>query len=167
MPVVRLTNEQKKAIRDGMTPEQASHLICDACDDTFYFGVLGDIQGWIRDVLCVETFFGAMCDGGITTWFDWCHARLAPFVPDALRAVGLPEFAVCAERALAVHIDAPYPSIVVDWDPILERIRDSQLDEDFEPKYDPIETEFFGLYHAEPARFRTALHAYILKHFDD
>ena len=167
MAIVRLTEQHKAAIRDRLTAEQACHLIYEVCDDTFYFGTADDITGWIRDVLCVETFFGAMCDGGVTTWFDWCHARLAPFAPSALRAVGLPDFADHADRALAVHVQPPYPNTVAEWDPTLERIRDSQLDEDFSAEYDAIETDFFALYHANPSHFRTTLHAYVLKHLDD
>jgi hypothetical protein len=167
MAIVRLTEQQKAAIRDRLTAEQASHLIYDACDDTFYFGSVDDIAGWIRDVLCVETFFGAMCDGGVTTWFDWCHARLAPFVPRALRAVGLPDVAVHADRAMAIHVQQPYPATVAEWDPVLERIRKSQIDEDFSAEYDAIEMDFFALYHTDRSDFRTKLHAYILKHLDD
>lgn len=167
MAIVRLAGQHKAAIRDKLTAEKACHLICEVCDDTFYFGSVEDISGWIRDVLCVETFFGAMCDGGVTTWFDWCHARLAPFVPIALRAVGLPVFACCADRALIVHIQLPYPTTVAEWDPVLGRIRDSQLDEDFSVEYDAIERDFFALYNADPTHFRTTLHAYVLKHLDD
>ncbi len=167
MAIVRLTDQQKAAIRDKLTAEQACHLICEVCDDTFYFGSVQDITGWIRDVLCVETFFGAMCDGGVRTWFDWCHARLAPFVPIALRAVGLPEFEIHADRALALHVQPPYPITVADWDPILERIRDAQLEEDFSAEYDVIEADFFALYLSNRSHFRNALYSYILKHLAD
>jgi hypothetical protein len=167
MTIVRLTAEQRAAIRDRLTAEEACHLICDICDDTFYFGSADDITGWIRDVLSVETFFGAMCDGGIKTWFDWCHARLAPFVPGALRSVALSDFAAHADRALAVHVQPPYPGTVAEWEPILERIRDSQLEEDFSEEYDVIEDDFFALYHSDRSRFRNALHAYVLEHIDD
>lgn len=167
MATVHLTEPQKAAIRDRLTPEQACHLICDVCEDSFDSGSVEDITGWIRDVLCVETFFGAMCDGGVMTWFDWCHASLAPFVPEALRAVGLPGFADHADRALTVHFPPPYPATVARWDPILENIRESQLSGDFSAAYDAIETDFFALYHADPSHFRTTLHAYVLKHLDD
>lgn len=167
MAIVRLTEQHKAAIRDKLSAEQACHLIYEVCDDTFYFGSVEDITGWIRDVLCVETFFGAMCDGGVTTWFDWCHARLAPFVPGALRTVGLLEFAGHADRALAVHVQPPYPATVAEWDPVLENIRDSQLDDDFSAQYDAIETDFFALYHSDRSHFRKVLHAYVLTRLDD
>jgi hypothetical protein len=167
MAIVHLTEQHKAAIRDRLTAEQACHLIYEVCDDTFYFGSVEDIRGWIRDVLCVETFFGAMCDGGVATWFDWCHARLATFVPGALEKVGLPDFAVHADRALAIHVRPPYPDSVVEWDPILERIRASQLEEDYSGDYDAVENDFFALYHSDGDRFRSTLHAYVLKHLDD
>lgn len=167
MAIVTLTEEQKASIRSELSAEQASHLIYKACDDTFYFGSPDDIRGWIKDVLCVETFFGAMCDGGITSWFDWDHGRLAHCVPSALKAVGLADFASIAERALNTHLPPPYPDTVNSWDPLLEKIRDAQLDEDFESVYAPIEADFFALYHSNPERFRNSLHAYILEHLDD
>jgi hypothetical protein len=167
MLIPKLTDQQKKAIRTNLSPEQASHLIYDLCDDTFYFGSADDITGWMRDVLSVETFFGAMCDGGITTWFDWDHARLAHFVPEALRMAGLPQFADCADRALAIHVAKPYPTTIKEWDPVLERIRDAQLDEDFEGRYNAIEKDFFALYHASPGHFRSQLHSYILSNLDN
>lgn len=81
MPRVVLTEAQKQAIRQARSPEAACHLVYHATDDAFYSGDPDDITGWIRDVLCVETFFGAMCDGGVVTWFDWDHGRLAHLVP--------------------------------------------------------------------------------------
>jgi len=163
-----LTETQKQAIRQARSPEAACHVVYHATDDAFYLGEPDDISGWIRDVLCVETFFGAMCDGGVDTWFDWDHGRLAHLVPDALRAVGLPEFASCADKALAIHFAPPYPSTVHGWDEAIEQIRDAQLEDDFdEAAYDEIEKEFFALYHADSTHFRTKLYSYILAHLDD
>ncbi len=169
MPVIVLTDTQTQAIRQARSPEAACHLVCDATDDAFYSGNADDITGWIRDVLCVETFFGAMCDGGVDTWFDWDHGRLAHLVPDALRAVGLPEFAPSAEEALAVHFPPPYPATIQEWGEVIEQIRDAQLENDFDKSsvYDPIEEEFFALYHADSKHFRNRLHGYILEHLED
>ncbi len=167
MPRLVLTEAQKQAIRQARSPEAACHLVYHATDDAFYFGDPDDITGWIRDVLCVETFFGAMCDGGVVTWFDWDHGRLAHLVPDALRAVGLPEFASGADKALAVHFPPPYPATIQEWSEAIEHIRDAQLEDGFdESVYDSIEQEFFALYHADKTRFRTQLHRYVLDHFE-
>lgn len=163
-----LTSAQRQAIRQAPSPEAACHWVCDATDDAFYFGNADDITGWIRDVLCVETFFGAMCDGGVVTWFDWDHGRLAHLVPEALRAVGLPEFAACADKALAVHFPPPYPATILEWAETIEKIRDAQLEDEFDGSaYDDIEKEFFALYHADSKRFRTVLHRYVLEHLED
>lgn len=163
-----LTTAQKQAIRQAPSPEAACHLVYHATDDAFYFGDADDITGWIRDVLCVETFWGAMCDGGVVTWFDWDHGRLAHRVPEALRAVGLSEFAPCAEKALAVHSAPPYPDTLKEWDEIIERIRDAQLEDDFDTSvYDEIEKEFFALHHEDSTRFRTQLYRYVLSHLED
>lgn len=168
MSILTLTETQKQAIRQARSVEAACHIVCEATDDAFYFGRADDIAGWIRDVLCVETFFGAMCDGGITTWFDWDHGRLAHLVPDALRAVGLPEFASCADKALAVHTKPPFPTTIQGWDSIIERIRDTQLEDEFDNEvYEPIEKEFFALYHADPTCFRTKLHDYVLARLNE
>jgi hypothetical protein len=167
MPRLVLTESQKQAIRQAQSPEAACHLVCDATDDAFYFGNPDDITGWIRDVLCVETFFGSMCDGGVVTWFDWDHGRLAHLVPEALRAVGLPEFAYFADKALAVHFPPPYPATIQGWDEAIEKIRDAQLEDDFdESVYDAVEKEFFALYHADNTFFRSKLHGYVLAQFD-
>jgi len=163
-----LTPAQKQAIRQTSSAEAACHWVCDATDDAFYSGNADDITGWIRDVLCVETYFGAMCDGGVDTWFDWDHGRPAHLVPEALRAVGLPEFASCAEKALAIHCAPPYPSTILEWSEIIEKIRDAQLEDDFDDSaYDDIEEEFFALYHADSKRFRTVLQRYVLEHLED
>ena len=168
MPNLVLTEPQKHAIRQAKSAEAACHIVYHATDDAFYFGNPDDITGWIRDVLCVETFFGAMCDGGVDTWFDWDHGRLAHLVPDALRAIELPEYAPCAERALAIHASPPYPATVHAWDEVIEQIRDAQLEDDFdESTYEAIEKEFFALYHADSTYFRTKLHDYVLAYLDD
>jgi|GEM_PF-2487766 len=165
MPRLVLTETQKQAIRQARSPEAACHVVYDATDDAFYSGDPDDITGWMRDVLCVETFFGAMCDGGVVTWFDWDHGRVAHLVPDALRAVGLPEFASGADKALAVHFPPPYPATIQGWSEAIEQIRDAQLEDDFdESVYDAIEQEFFALYHADSSYFRTKLHGYVLAH---
>jgi hypothetical protein len=168
MPRLVLAEAQKQTIRQARSPEAASHVVYDATDDAFYSGDPADITGWIRDVLCVETFFGAMCDGGVVTWFDWDHGRLAHLVPDALRAVGLPEFASCADKALDVHFPPPYPGTIQAWAEAIEQIRDAQLEDDFDKSvYDAVEEEFFALYHADNTYFRNKLHRYVLEHLED
>ena len=168
MPRLVLTEAQKQAIRQAPTPEAACHIVCDAADDAFFSGDPDQITGWIRDVLCVETYFGAMCDGGLVTWFDWDHGRLAHMVPDALRAAGLPEFAPSAEKALAVHFPPPYPDTIQAWGEAIEKIRDAQLEDEFDKSvYEAFEDEFFALYHADPKHFRNRLGAYVLEHLDD
>lgn len=169
MPRLVLTEAQKQAIRQAQSPEAACHMVCDVADEAFFSGNPDDLTGWIRDVLCVETFFGAMCDGGVDTWFDWDHGRLAHLVPDTLRAVGLPEFAACADKDLAVHFPPPYPATIQGWGEAIEKIRDAQLEDDFHKSsvYDPIEEEFFALYHADSKHFRNKLHGYVLEHLED
>lgn len=168
MPRLVLTEAQKQAVRQARSPEAACHLVYDATDDVFYSGNPDDITGWIRDVLCVETFFGAMCDGGVVTWFDWDQGRLAHLVPDALRAVGLPAFAPGPEKALAVHFPHPYPATIQGWDELIERIRDAQREDDFDKSvYDAVEEAFFALYHADKTYFRNKLHGYVLEHLED
>jgi len=168
MPRLVLSEAQKYAIRYARSPEFACHLVYHATDDAFNSRYPDDITGWIRDVLCVETFFGAMCDGGVVTWFDWDHGRLAHLVPEALRAVGLPEFASGADKALAVHFPPPYPDTIQAWGEAIEQIRDAQLEDDFDESiYNAIEQEFFALYHADSTFFRTKLHGYVLERLED
>lgn len=142
-------------------------MVCDVADEAFFSGNPDEITGWIRDVLCVETFFGAMCDGGVDTWFDWDHGRLAHLVPDALRAVGLPEFAACADKALAVHFPPPYPATIQEWAEAIEKIRAAQRKNVFKSVYDAIEEEFFALYFTDKTYFRNKLHRYVLEHLED
>lgn len=50
---------------------------------------------------------------------------------------------------------------------MIEKIRDTQLLDDFDDAvYDPIEKEFFALYHANPTHFRTKLHEFVLAHLN-
>ncbi len=55
-----------------------------------------------------------------------------------------------------------------DADDITGRIRDAQLEDDFDALvYDKVEKEFFALHHEDSTRFRTQLHRYILSHLED
>jgi hypothetical protein len=46
------------------------HRVCNEADELFYSDNREELSQAHRTVLCVETFFAAMCDGGFAAWFD-------------------------------------------------------------------------------------------------
>lgn len=140
------------------------HRICNEADELFYSEDREQLSEAHRTVLCVETFFAAMCDGGFAAWFDGDHGQLACCCSKSLRRIGLDAYAEIAEAALAIHHEGEVPAKFADWDPHLARIRGQHEEEDHSEKYIPLDTAFFALCQENPREFRDALYQYILDH---
>ena len=143
------------------------HLICNQADDAFYSEDPDALAGARRTVLCAETFYSSICDGGLAAWFDMDHGQLAHCGPKSLRKIGLPEYAELAERALRLHHDAELPETVLAWTPHLTRVRQQHGEEDHSERYEPLEAEFFALCHDHPGAFRRHLYDFIVRHEDE
>lgn len=140
------------------------HLVCNEADALFYSEDPDGLSTAHCTVLTVETFFGAVCDGGMAAWFDHDHGQLAHRCPDALRRVGLDEYAALAEETLRFHHQEALPATVAEWGQHLHRIRCRHCEEDPAEIYAGFDTLFFALLQANPSEFRDRLFDYIVEH---
>ncbi len=143
------------------------HLVCNEADCLFYSDEPDGLAEPHCTVLCVETFFSAVCDGGMAAWFDQDHGQLAHRCPDALRRVGMPAYATLAEAALRCHCQDALPETVSAWDQQLARIRGQHGEEDCSEIYMPLDEQFFDLFQRHPGEFRERLFDYIIRHEAD
>ena len=143
------------------------HLVCNEADAMFYSDDPDGLSTPHCTVLSVETFFGAVCDGGMAAWFDLDHGQLAHRGPEALRRVGLDEYAKLAEETLRFHHQEALPATVAEWGPHLHRIRAQHDEEDHAEIYAPFEAQFFALLQRNPSEFRERLFDYIVEHEAD
>jgi hypothetical protein len=140
------------------------HLVCNEADAMFYSDDPDGLSTPHCTVLTVETFFGAVCDGGMAAWFDLDHGQLAHRCPEALRRVGLEEYARLAEETLRFHHQEALPATVAEWGQHLHRIRCRHCEEDPAEIYEPFDTAFFALLQRNPSEFRDRLFEYIVEH---
>ena len=139
------------------------HLVCNEADSIFYSDEPDEMSEAHCTVLCVETFFSAVCDGGMAAWFDQDHGQLAHRCPDALRRVGLPAYAELAEETLKFHHREALPATCSAWGEHLERIRTRHCEEDCAELYEPFDEQFFLLFQGKPKEFRERVYDYIVK----
>jgi len=112
-------------------------------------------------VLCVETFFGETCNGGLWQYLWNESGILAQYASAALRRVGLDKFGTIADQTLARCVvtteeDEDHP------DRIITRYElPGEITSDDEPFAD-LEEKFFALYFSDKSEFRRKMLAYIL-----
>ncbi|MCU1329637.1 MAG: hypothetical protein JWN34_5007 [Bryobacterales bacterium] len=143
------------------------HLVCNEADALFYSDEPEALSTQHCTVLTVETFFAAICDGGMAAWFDLDHGQLAHRCPEALRRVGLDEYAALAEETLRFHCKEALPTTVADWGQHLHRIRCRHCEEDPADVYASFDTAFFASLQRNPSEFRARLYDYIVEHESD
>ena len=159
-----MKKEQLERARKSPDKGVLVHLVCNEADALFYSDEPDGLSEPQCTVLCVETFFSAVCDGGMAAWFDQDHGQLAHRCPDALRRLGLPEYAILAEKALRCHYQDALPETASAWGQQLERIRSQHCDEDCSEMYLPLDEQFFDLFQRNPREFRDRLFDYIIEH---
>lgn len=155
-----MTATEFARLRSSTNKEAACHWVCDRADDILDSSNPDSISEQLLTVVCVETFFGEVCNGGFVQWLDNNHGRIAHCCPGALRRVGLPQYAELAAQALRIHHPEPMPESIAAWEPALECIRDVHNSQD----YSSLETAFFEFYHANCEEFRNRLFDYIVTH---
>lgn len=114
-------------------------------------------------VMCVETFFGEVCNGGLDQYLCNESGRNASFGPEALRSVSLPRYAKILEEALARCTNAPEQNefgITEDFfEPPESTGNDAPLSD--------LDDRFFKLYFENETAFRDKLFKYILRNEAD
>jgi hypothetical protein len=121
-------------------------------------------------VYCVEVFFGLTCNGGFESLFNGAYRWTVPHAVEALRRVGLDQYASTLEAAIAHLFPEGVPSDKDVYDDAVESIYDafeeSELADRFEDPFEVHEGPFWARYSADEAEFRQKLHAYIVTNRD-
>jgi hypothetical protein len=141
--------------------EAACHAVFDQAHDKWTeHGRASLTEGEIT-VLCVETFFGETCNGGLFQYLWNESGMLAQYASAALRRVGLEKYAAIADQTLARCVvtteeDEDHPDKI-----ITRHELPGEVNDDDEPFAD-LEGMFFALYFADKQEFRRKMLAYIL-----
>lgn len=162
-----MTRSQFARARQAKDPGVLVHLVCNEADHHFYSNNPDVLCGPACMVLCVETFFSAMCEGGFVNWFDHDYCQLGHRCSEALREVGLPGYAALVEEAVRVHHQDELPTTVATWGEHLDRIRLQHGEEDCAHLYTELDTHFFAMFQEQPNEFRERLGEFIVRHQDD
>ena len=116
-------------------------------------------------VLCVEWFFGEVCNGGIDQYLFNQSGRMASEGPGALERVQLHEYANILRSALSRCDNHPdnsendFGEREDYYSPDPELLGVHALDD--------LDRAFFTLYHSNQREFRDRLYEYILAHEED
>lgn len=145
-------------LRVSADKEAACHAVFDEAHAKWMLEGREAINDSQLTVLCVETYFGEVCNGGLeqNLWNE--SGRIASLGPDALRRVGLPLYAEILTEALARCKNVPQG----DRFGIMEDYFEPPESEDDDGPLRDLELRFFELYHANEAEFRGKLFQFIL-----
>src|SRR5262245_27439751 len=94
-------------LRDCEDMERVCHAVFNEAHDKWSEEGRESINTSQLTVLCVETFFGEVCNGGLPQFLSNESGRNASFAPNALRRVGLAAYAVILEEALKRCMNSP------------------------------------------------------------
>jgi hypothetical protein len=162
-----MTVAEFSRIKAATNKEAACHCIFDKASDIWQLEDPDTLTEGQITVICVETFFGEVCNGGIVQYLDNIAGEWAFRGVDSLQRVGLPAYADILKRALHLHHPAPIPTDRKTWLLELEALRDTHLSDSFEDDYDSYDREFFALYHRNRTEFRDRLFSYIVQNEDE
>ena len=162
-----MTAAEFSEIKTATDKELACHRIFDEASDIWQLGDPDSLTEGQITVICVGTFFGEVCNGGIVQYLDNMAGEWAFRGVDSLRRVGLSSYADVLKRALQLHHPSPIPTDRKTWLPELETLRDIHLSDSFDGDYDAYDKEFFALYHRDQTEFRDKLFSYIVQHDDE
>jgi hypothetical protein len=136
--------------------ERVCHRVCDEAHSILDDRGAGALTTGQLTAICVETFFGEVCNGGIDQYLDNPSGQTAEFGPDSLRRVGLPHYADILEMALSRC--ERLEDMIDDWDGQPYRwIGWNRAD-----SLEDLDKRFFALYFADRLEFRRKLHCYIV-----
>jgi hypothetical protein len=140
--------------------EVACHAVFDEIHTKWTFEGRDALNEAQLTVLCVETFFGEVCNGGFEQYLFNEAGRNASLGPAALRRVGLPDYAELLEQVLARCVNKPEKN---DFGISEDFFESPEFDEDKENEpLEDLEERFFEIYSANKAEFREKLFDYIV-----
>jgi hypothetical protein len=140
--------------------EAACHPVFDEATKRLAVAGRGALTEGQITVVCVETFFGEVCNGGLQQYLI-NQSPTASACANALRRVGLAAYAEIIEQTLQICTNRPalneFGELEDDfWLP------DFETDDDFPLK--ELDTRFFEFYFAEEDEFRRHLFQYVIDH---
>lgn len=149
-------------LRNSANKERACHAVFNEAH-TKWSSEGGDtINESQRTVMCVETYFGEVCNGGLDQYLFNESGRIASYGPEALRRVGLPQYAAILEEALSRSKNSPQMNEFGIMEDFFEpSVAD---DDDEDGSLDDLNDRFFELYFANKTEFRDKLFQFILDH---
>ncbi|HUG71451.1 MAG TPA: DUF4375 domain-containing protein [Pirellulaceae bacterium] len=150
-------------IRECPNKEAACHAVFDEAHTKWTFEGRNAINESQLTVMCVETYFGEVCNGGIDQYLFNESGRNASFGPEALRRVGLSKYAVILEEALTRCTNTPEEN---DFGVMEDFFEPPESDEDDGPLGD-LNERFFALYFENKTEFRDKLLRYIVDNEPD
>lgn len=150
-------------IRNATNKEAACHAVFDEAHNKWTYEGRGAINESQLAVMCVETFFGEVCNGGLEQYLFNESGRTAGFGPEALRRVGLTPYAEILDEALARCVNLPKEN---EFGVMEDFFEPPELEDDSSVLND-LDNRFFELYLADKADFRNKLFQYILDNETD
>jgi hypothetical protein len=154
-------------IRDCGDKEAACHAVFDEAHSKWTVEGRGAINESQLTVMCVETFFGEVCNGGLDQYLFNESGRNASFGPAALRRVGLPNYAEILEEALARCTNTPEENEFGIMEDFFEPTESDDSDDDDDDPLGDLDDRYFELYFANKTEFRDKLFQYIVDNEDD
>jgi hypothetical protein len=151
-------------IRECPDKEAACHAVVDEAHTKWTFEGRDAINESQLTVICVETFFGEVCNGGLSQYLFNESGRIASFGPEALRRVGLPQYAAILGDALQLCANAPEEN---EFGILEDYFEPPESDDDSDGPLDDLDHRFFELYSADKSEFRDKLFRYIVEHETD
>lgn len=149
-------------LRDTPDKEALCHAVFDETHTKWTFAGLAALNAEQMTVMCVETFFGEVLNGGLEQYLSNESGRLASHGPAALRRVGLPEYGDILEQVLARCTNKPAVNdhgIPEDFFEVPEH--DDDVDDTADPLQD-LDDRFFEFYFANKLEYREKLFEYIV-----
>jgi hypothetical protein len=153
-------------LRESSDKQAVCHAVFDEAHTKWTDEGRGAINEAQLTVLCVETFFGEVCNGGFAQYLFNESGRNAGFGPDALRRVGLPQYALVLEDVLKRCKNSPEHNDFGIAEDFFEAEAEWEDDDDDGPLGD-LDDRFFALYFANKKEFREKLFQFILDHEAD
>jgi Domain of unknown function (DUF4375) len=152
-------------LRDCPDKEAACHAVFYEAHNKWSFEGRREINESQLTVLCVETFFGEVCNGGLDQYLWNSSGRIASFGPDALRRVGLPDYSGILEEALRRCANSLKENEFGEREDFFEP--PAWDDDDDDGPLEDLDDRFFDLYNANKTEFREKLFRFIMDNEPD
>lgn len=133
--------------------EDACHQVVGQAEEIYLMDGAESLTERQKYALAVETFYGEVCNGGLSQYLVNESGAYANWAADGFRAIGIPEFAQIAARVQALFPEGLVPEDHEARLDIVKELDDAVLEE--------IEKPFWERYFADKSEIRRKLYAYL------